>query len=182
MLFPYPIQVNNSLLPTRVFTSFRIKMVVFRMILICEVVFGLVFLQNTVYLFIYLPLRLNPRTEDLMLSDKSFIKITNRIGSITLGLELRLDHLRLIVECAQRATSWSTCGWTPLSDNSLIYVIASCVTPYQRHLRNPLWSNLSVSTIHSFIQVNRLDSSVGRASAFGAGGRGFEILPHHTNV
>ena len=63
MLFPYPIQVNNSLLPTRVFTSFRIKMVVFRMILICDVVFGLVFLQNS-----------RPRTEDLMLSDKSFIK------------------------------------------------------------------------------------------------------------
>ena len=28
---------------------------------------------------------------------------------------------------------------------------------------------------------NRLDSSVGRASAFGAGGRGFEFpRPHHT--
>ena len=36
-------QVHNSLLPTRVFTSYRIKTVVFRMILICDVVFGLVY-------------------------------------------------------------------------------------------------------------------------------------------
>ena len=49
MLFPCPIQVNNSLLPTGVFTGYRIKTVVFRMILICDVVFGLVyrFLTNT---------------------------------------------------------------------------------------------------------------------------------------
>ena len=39
-----PIQVNNSLLPTRVFTSFRIKTVAFRMVLICDVVFGLVYI------------------------------------------------------------------------------------------------------------------------------------------
>ena len=47
-------------------------------------------------------------TEDLMLSGMSFIKI--RTGSvlklilgvhrITLGLDLRLDHLILLVECA----------------------------------------------------------------------------------
>ena len=46
MLFQCPIQViwvNNSLLPTRVFTSFWIKTVVFRMILICDVVFGYVY-------------------------------------------------------------------------------------------------------------------------------------------
>ena len=43
MLFPSPIQVNNSLLPTRVFTGYRIKTVVFRMILICDVGFGLVY-------------------------------------------------------------------------------------------------------------------------------------------
>ena len=30
------------------------------------------------------------------------------------------------------------------------------------------------------LSVNRPDSSVGRASAFGAGGRGFESRPHHT--
>ena len=45
MLFPCPIQVNNSLLPTRVFTRFRIKIVVFRMILICDVVFVLVYME-----------------------------------------------------------------------------------------------------------------------------------------
>ena len=43
MLFPCLIQVNNSLLQTRVFTSYWIKMVVFRMILICDVGFGLVY-------------------------------------------------------------------------------------------------------------------------------------------
>ena len=43
MLFTCPLLVNNSLLPTRVFTSYRIKTVVFRMILICDVVFGLVY-------------------------------------------------------------------------------------------------------------------------------------------
>ena len=43
MLFPCQIQVNNSLLPTRGFTSFGIKTVVFRMILICDVVFVLVY-------------------------------------------------------------------------------------------------------------------------------------------
>ena len=42
MLFPCPIQVNNSFLPTRVFTSYRIKTVVFRMVLIYNVVLGLV--------------------------------------------------------------------------------------------------------------------------------------------
>ena len=44
MLFPSPIQVNNSLLPTIVFTSYWIKTVVFRMILICDVGFGLVYI------------------------------------------------------------------------------------------------------------------------------------------
>ena len=39
--------------------------------------------------------------------------------------------------------SWSTCGWTLLSHNSPICVIASCVVPCQRPLRSPLWSNLS---------------------------------------
>ena len=72
------------------------------------------------------------------------LKPTPGVHWITLGLDLRLDHLKLLVECAQRATSWSTCGWTLLSHNSLIYVIASCVAPYQRPLRNPFWSNLSV--------------------------------------
>ena len=43
VLFPCPIQVNNSFLPTRLFTSYRIKTIVFRMILICDVVFGLVY-------------------------------------------------------------------------------------------------------------------------------------------
>ena len=32
------------------------------------------------------------------------------------------------------------------------------------------------------LSVNRPDSSVGRATAFGAGGRGFESRPHHTKV
>ena len=36
VLFSCPIQVNNSLKPTRVFTSFRIKTIVFRAILICD--------------------------------------------------------------------------------------------------------------------------------------------------
>ena len=43
MLFLCPIQVSKSLLPTIGFTSFRIKTVVFWMILICDVVFVLVF-------------------------------------------------------------------------------------------------------------------------------------------
>ena len=41
------VQVNNSLLPTRVFTSYWIKTVVFRMILICDIVLGLVYIENT---------------------------------------------------------------------------------------------------------------------------------------
>ena len=50
MLFPCLIQVNNSLLPTRVFTSYQIKTVAFWMILICDVVFGLVYtIINLVY-------------------------------------------------------------------------------------------------------------------------------------
>ena len=44
MFFPCLILVNNSLLPTRVFTSYRIKPVVLRMILFCDVVFGLVYI------------------------------------------------------------------------------------------------------------------------------------------
>ena len=44
----------------------------------------------------------NRRTEDLILSGKSFIKLRNRI---TLGLDRRLDHLKLLVECAHRAMS-----------------------------------------------------------------------------
>ena len=43
VLFPCPIQVNNSLLPTRVLTSYQINTVVFRMILIYDIVFGLVY-------------------------------------------------------------------------------------------------------------------------------------------
>ena len=43
MLFPYAIQVNNSLMPTRVLTSLRIKTVVFWMILIFDVMFGLIY-------------------------------------------------------------------------------------------------------------------------------------------
>ena len=73
----------------------------------------------------------------------SVLKLTLGVHRITLGLDLRLDHLILLFECAQRAMSWSTCGWTLLSHNSPICVIASCVVPYQRPLRNPLWSNLS---------------------------------------
>ena len=45
-MLPCPIQVNNSLLPTRVFTIYQIKTVVFRMILICDVVFGLVYMMD----------------------------------------------------------------------------------------------------------------------------------------
>ena len=44
------IQVNNSLMPARVFTSFWIKTVAFRMILMCEVVFGLVYKIGTFFL------------------------------------------------------------------------------------------------------------------------------------
>ena len=92
----------------------------------------------------------NRQTEYLMLSGRSYIIIRNRIGPrtilgvnrITLGLDLRLDHLLLLVECAQRAMSWSTCGGTLLSHKSPICIIASCVVPCQRPMRNPLWSNL----------------------------------------
>ena len=45
--------------------------------------------------------------------------------------------------------SWSTCAWTLLSHNNPICVIASCVVPYQRPLRNSLWSNLSACVHHS---------------------------------
>ena len=39
--------INNSLLPTRVLTSYRIKTVVFGLILICDVTFGLVYSVST---------------------------------------------------------------------------------------------------------------------------------------
>ena len=117
-----------------------------------------VFLQGqTVLNWIYLPIQdtvvgeqANRRPDvirQVVYKNKEQDRSLNRplwVHGITLGLDLRLDHLKLLVECAQRATSWSTCGWTLLSHNSLIYVIASCVAPYQRPLRNPLWSNLSV--------------------------------------
>ena len=55
----------------------------------------------------------NRRTKDLMLSGRSFIEMrTERdLGpipeahQIALGLNLRLCHLKQLVECAQRATS-----------------------------------------------------------------------------
>ena len=43
MLFPCPIHVNNSLLPTRVFTSYQIKTVVSRVVLIYDIVLELVY-------------------------------------------------------------------------------------------------------------------------------------------
>ena len=49
VLFSYPIQVNDNLLPTRVFTSFRIKMVVFRMLMICDTVFELVYTIHVLF-------------------------------------------------------------------------------------------------------------------------------------
>ena len=72
----------------------------------------------------------NRQTEDLMFSGKSFIKIRNRIGPKT--------------DPWGTPDNTGTCGWILLSHNSPIYVIASCVALYQRPLRNPLWSNLSV--------------------------------------
>ena len=47
---------------------------------------------------------------------------------ITLGLDLRLNHLKLLVECAKRAMSWSTCRWILLSHNSLLYHSLLCGT------------------------------------------------------
>ena len=99
----------------------------------------------------------NRRTEDLILSCMSFIKLRKGwvlklilvVHQITLGLDLRLDHIILFVECAQRAMSWSTCGRTLLSHNSPICVIASCVVPCQKPLRSPLWSNLSACVYNS---------------------------------
>ena len=63
----------------------------------------------------------NRQTEDLMLSGRSFMKMRNRAGlgpipgahRIALGLDLRLGHLKQLVECTQRATSTSTYGWIP---------------------------------------------------------------------
>ena len=51
---------------------------------------------------------------------------------------------------------WSTCGWTLLSHNSPICVIASCVVPYQSKGLCEIHYDqicLLVSTIHSAIQV-----------------------------
>ena len=45
VLFLCPIQVNNSLLPTRVFNNYHIATVAFWMILICDVVFGLIYID-----------------------------------------------------------------------------------------------------------------------------------------
>ena len=115
------------------------------------------------YMFLYrTQSSANLRTEDLMLSRKSFIKkwtgsllkMTPEVHRITLGLDLRLDHLKLLVECAQRATSLSTCGRTLLSHSSPIYVIASCVTPI-KGLCEIHYDQicLFLSTIHSPIQV-----------------------------
>ena len=87
-----------------------------------------------------------------ILSGKSFMKIrkgmvlrpTPRVHRIKQGLDLRLDCLRLLVDCAQGAMSWSINGWTILSHSNRVYVIASFVGPCGRPLRNPWWSNLSV--------------------------------------
>ena len=71
------------------------------------------------------------------------LRLTPGVHRIKQGLDLRLDRLKLLVDCAQRAMSWSTCGWTLVSHSNQVFVIASCVGPCRRPLRNPWWSNLS---------------------------------------
>ena len=73
----------------------------------------------------------------------SALRPTPGIHRIKQGLDLRLDRLKLLVDCAQRAMSWSIYGWTLVSHSYQVYVIASCVGPCRRPLRNPWWSNLS---------------------------------------
>ena len=52
VLFPCPIQVNNSLLPARVFITYRIKTVVLRMILILSIY---LFIRHTPSYEYYVP-------------------------------------------------------------------------------------------------------------------------------
>ena len=91
------------------------------------------------------------------LENGSVLRLTPGVHRIKQGLDLRLDRLRLRVDCAQRAMRWSTYGWTLLSHSNRVYVIASCVGPCQRPLRNPCWSNLSAcARCPRFITLSRL--------------------------
>ena len=80
----------------------------------------------------------------MKIKNRIMLRPTLRVHQIKQGLYLRLDHLRLLVDCAMRARSWSTYGRTLLSHNTRVYVIALCVGPCRRSLRNPWWSNLFV--------------------------------------
>ena len=55
----------------------------------------------------------------------SALKPTPGVHRIKLGLDLKLDHF----DCAQRARSWFTYGWTLLIHNNWVGVIASGVEP-----------------------------------------------------
>ena len=48
------------------------------------------------------------------------------------------------------------------------------------HRKEETQNTISHTTARTQSKVNHLDCSVGRASDFGAGGRGFESQPHHT--
>ena len=104
------------------------------------------------YMFLYrTQTSASRQTEDLILSGRSFIKVRDRIGPKTdpwdtrdgteTGSEAYLSNT--LVQCAKRFMRWITCDWTLLSHNSSFCVIASCVVPCQRPLRNPLRSNLA---------------------------------------
>ena len=74
-------------------------------------------------------------------SSKSFMKMRKRAGPktdpgecwIILEPNLRLGHLRLLVECTQRVKS---CAWTLFSHNKQVYVVAYCVEPFQMLCKN----------------------------------------------
>ena len=88
------------------------------------------------------------------LENGSALRPTPGEHRIKQGLDLRLDHLKLLVACAQRAMGWSIYVWTLLSHSNQVYVNASCVGPCQRPLRNPWWSKLfACAPIHRTIQV-----------------------------
>ena len=80
---------------------------------------------------------------------QSLLMPTPGVHRIKQGLDLRLDRLKLLVDCAQRAMS-STCGWTLVSHSNRVCVIASCVGPCEFHDDQIC---LLVPPIHRTIQV-----------------------------
>ena len=102
-------------------------------------------------------LSVNRRTEDLILFSKSFKKIRKRIDPktdpwlhpIKQGLDLRLDRLRLLVDCAQRVMSWSLiesslcnsllCGTLSKAFAKSIMIKSVCLCPWSSHHSGCWW-------------------------------------------